>query len=91
MHHIQKYFLDATEFFFHYHDYQKEMQALVESLTPLFEKALQIIASSPAEWWVQASNLDRCSQCRRFSQSTYELRIEVEDDVEAMLVGLGLA
>lgn len=78
MHHIQKYFLDATEFFFHYHDYQKEMQALVESLTPLFEKALQIIASSPAEvvgWggWVRS----RCSQCRRFSQSTYELALRL--------------
>jgi len=58
MHHIQKYFLDATEFFFHYHDYQKEMQGLVESLTPLFEKALQIIASSPAEVVGWGGNFD---------------------------------
>ena len=48
MHHIQKYFLDATEFFFHYQDYQKEMRALAEAMTPLYEKALKLIAESPA-------------------------------------------
>jgi len=48
MHHIQKYFLDATEFFFHYHDYQKEMRALAEAMNPLYEKALKLIAESPA-------------------------------------------
>ena len=49
MHHIQKYFLDATEFFFHYHDHQKEMRFLAEALTPLYDKALKIIAESPAQ------------------------------------------
>jgi corrinoid protein of di/trimethylamine methyltransferase len=48
MHHIQKYFLDATEFFFHYRDYQKEMRTLAEAMTPLYEKALKLIAESPA-------------------------------------------
>jgi 5-methyltetrahydrofolate--homocysteine methyltransferase len=48
MHHIQKYFLDATEFFFHYHDYQKEMRSLAEAMNPLYEKALKLIAQSPA-------------------------------------------
>jgi corrinoid protein of di/trimethylamine methyltransferase len=48
MHHIQKYFLDATEFFFHYHDYPKEMRALADSMIPLYEKALEIISQSPA-------------------------------------------
>ena len=48
VHHIQKYFLDATEFFFHYHDYQKEMRGLAEAMTPLYEKALRLIAESPA-------------------------------------------
>jgi len=48
MHHIQKYFLDATEFFFHYHDHQREMRALAEAMAPLYEKALKIIAESPA-------------------------------------------
>jgi corrinoid protein of di/trimethylamine methyltransferase len=58
MHHIQKYFLDATEFYFHYSDYQREMRALVESMAPLYEKALRIIADSPAEMVNWGGNFD---------------------------------
>ncbi len=58
MHHIQKYFLDATEFFFHYRDYQKEMRALAEAMTPLYEKALKVIAESPARAVNWGGNFD---------------------------------
>jgi len=58
MHHIQKYFLDSTEFYFHYSDYQREMRALAESMSPLYEKALRIIANSPAEMANWGGNFD---------------------------------
>jgi corrinoid protein of di/trimethylamine methyltransferase len=58
MHHIQKYFLDATKFFFHYHDHQKEMRALADTMSPLYEKALKIIAESPARAVNWGGNFD---------------------------------
>jgi 5-methyltetrahydrofolate--homocysteine methyltransferase len=58
MHHIQKEFLDATEFYFHYNDYQKEMRALAESVSHFFDQALQIIADSPAEMVLWGANFD---------------------------------
>ena len=58
MHHIQKYFLDATEFYFHYRDYQKEMRALAENMEPLYEKALRIVTDSPAEMVNWSGNFD---------------------------------
>lgn len=58
MHHIQKYFLGATEFYFHRRDYHKEMQALAESMGPLYEKALRIVADSPAEMVNWGGNFD---------------------------------
>ncbi len=36
-HHIQKHFIDATQFYFHYNDYRKEMQKLSESVGHFFE------------------------------------------------------
>jgi corrinoid protein of di/trimethylamine methyltransferase len=58
MHHIQKEFLDATEFYFHYNDYRKEMQALAESVGHFFDQALKIIADSPAEMVLWGANFD---------------------------------
>jgi hypothetical protein len=58
MHHIQKYFLDATAFFYHYHDYPEEMHALAESMAPLYERGLRIIAESPAEITHWGGNFD---------------------------------
>jgi len=58
MHHIQKYFLGATDFYFHYRDYQKEMRALAESMEPMYEKALRIVADSPAEMVNWGGNFD---------------------------------
>ncbi len=58
MHHIQKEFLDATEFYFHYNDYRKEMQGLAESVGHFFDQALKIIADSPAEMVLWGANFD---------------------------------
>jgi hypothetical protein len=49
VHHIQKYLLDATEFFIHYKTFPREMELLAEALTPLYDQALEVIAASPAE------------------------------------------
>jgi len=58
VHHIQKYFLDATEFFHYYRDHQPEIRYLADALAPLYEKALHIVAESPAEVIQWGSNFD---------------------------------
>lgn len=58
MHHIQKYFLDATEFYYQYHDYQKEMRDLAQSIVPYFDQALKIVADSPADAVYWGANFD---------------------------------
>jgi len=58
MHHIQKEFLDATDFYFHYNDNNKEMRALAESVGNFYDQALKIIADSPAEMVLWGANFD---------------------------------
>jgi corrinoid protein of di/trimethylamine methyltransferase len=58
MHHIQKDLLDATEFYYHYHDYQKEMRALAEIMENYYNQALKISAVSPAEAVMWGANFD---------------------------------
>jgi len=58
MHHIQKDLLDATQFYYHYHDYQKEMRALAEVMEDYYNKALKICADSPAEAVLWGGNFD---------------------------------
>ena len=58
VHHIQKYFLDAAEFFHYYRDHQTEIRYLADALAPLYEKALHIVAESPAEVIQWGSNFD---------------------------------
>ncbi|NVM26078.1 MAG: cobalamin B12-binding domain-containing protein [Desulfobacterales bacterium] len=58
MHFIQKDFLDATGFYYHYHDHQKEMRALAEIMEGYFNQALKIVADSPAEAVLWGSNFD---------------------------------
>jgi corrinoid protein of di/trimethylamine methyltransferase len=58
VHHIQKYFLDATEFFHYYRDHQPEIRYLADALAPLYEKALRMVAESPAEVIQWGSNFD---------------------------------
>ena len=58
MHFIQKDFIDATEFYYHYHDHQKEMRALAGIIEDYFNQALKIIADSPGEAVLWGSNFD---------------------------------
>jgi len=58
VHHIQKHLLDATDFYFHYQDCQKEMRQLAESMEPFYEKALKLTAESPAEMCHWGGNFD---------------------------------
>jgi corrinoid protein of di/trimethylamine methyltransferase len=58
IHHIQKEFIDATSFYYHYEDYQKEMRMLAERVEHFFNQALNIIADSPAEAVMWGGNFD---------------------------------
>ena len=58
MHHIQKDFLDPTNFYFFYHDHQKEMEALAEALGHFYDKLLRICANSPADGIFWGGNFD---------------------------------
>jgi corrinoid protein of di/trimethylamine methyltransferase len=58
VHHIQRDFLDATEFFFHYNDYQREMRRLAEAIGLVYEQILKVVADSPAEGVLWGANYD---------------------------------
>jgi methylmalonyl-CoA mutase cobalamin-binding domain/chain len=58
IHHIQKDFIDATDFFLHYHDFHKEMHELAEAIEPFYDRMLEIAAKSPAEAVSWGSNYD---------------------------------
>lgn len=56
--HIQRDFLEATDFFYHYNDYQKEMQALAGAIEGVYDQLLQVSALSPAEIVLWGANYD---------------------------------
>lgn len=58
MHHIQKYFIDATGFYYHYKDNAKQITALAESLAPFFDQSIDMIAQSPAQAVYWGANFD---------------------------------
>ncbi len=58
IHHIQRDFLDATEFFFHYNDYHREMHRLAEAIGLVYDQILKITAESPAEVVLWGANYD---------------------------------
>jgi len=58
MHHIQKEFFDQTRFFFEYKDNYSKLEALAKSVELYFEKALGVIANSPAEVVLWGANYD---------------------------------
>lgn len=58
MQHIQRDFLEATDFFFHFHDYPREMRELADRLELYFEQILAIVAEAPAELIVWGTNYD---------------------------------
>ncbi|MCU0560429.1 MAG: corrinoid protein [Desulfobacterales bacterium] len=58
IHHIQRDFLDATEFFLHYNDHQKPMRRLAEAIGLVYEQILRVVADSPAEVVLWGANYD---------------------------------
>ena len=56
--HIQRDLLEATDFFYHYNDYQKEMQDLAAGIEHVYEQLLQVVAKSPAEIVLWGANYD---------------------------------
>ncbi len=58
MQHIQRDLLDATKFFYEYHDHHREMKELAESLEVVYEKILKVVCDSPAEMVLWGANYD---------------------------------
>jgi len=56
--HIQRDLLEATEFFYHYNDYQKEMQDLAEGIEHVYEQLLKTVVKSSAEIVLWGANYD---------------------------------
>jgi methylmalonyl-CoA mutase cobalamin-binding domain/chain len=56
--HIQRDFLDATEFFFHYKDHAREMRRLAEAIGLVYEQTLRVVGDSPAEVVLWGANYD---------------------------------
>jgi methylmalonyl-CoA mutase cobalamin-binding domain/chain len=56
--HIQRDFLEATDFFIEYRDHQKEMRRLCESIGRVYDQMLNIVAKSPAEVVLWGANFD---------------------------------
>lgn len=58
MHHIQKYFIDATDFFFHYKDFYPEINRLAEQMSGYYDQLIDVIGQSPAEAVYWGANFD---------------------------------
>lgn len=58
VHHIQKEFLDATDFYYHYHDNAAQMRRLAEAVGNYYDQAMKLIAESPAEAVLWGANFD---------------------------------
>ena len=58
IHHIQRDFLDATEFFFHYNDHRRRMRRLADAIGLVYEQILKVVADSPAEVVLWGANYD---------------------------------
>jgi corrinoid protein of di/trimethylamine methyltransferase len=58
VHHIQRDFLDATEFFFHYNDHRKPMLRLAEAIGSVYDQILKVVGDSPAEAVLWGANYD---------------------------------
>jgi 5-methyltetrahydrofolate--homocysteine methyltransferase len=58
MHFIQKTFIGATDFYYHYHDYQKEMRELAEALENAYNHLISILTDSPADAILWSANVD---------------------------------
>jgi corrinoid protein of di/trimethylamine methyltransferase len=58
MHFIQKTFLDATDFYLHHHDYPRQMAALLEALTGVYDQLLDVMVGGNLDAVMWSSNVD---------------------------------
>ncbi len=58
MHFIQKTLIGSTDFYYHYHDYKKEMGELVDSLESVYDQLIAILTDSPADAVLWSANVD---------------------------------
>ncbi len=58
MHFIQKTLIGATDFYYHYHDYQMEMQLLSEALENTYNQLIAVLMHSPADAVLWSANVD---------------------------------
>ena len=58
MHFIQKTLLGATDFYIHYHDFEREMRMLAEALEEPYNQLIRILAESPCDAVLWSANVD---------------------------------
>jgi uroporphyrinogen-III decarboxylase len=58
VHHMMKDLMNHTEFYYHLADHPKEMQELVEDMTPFYVRTVEVLADSPAEVVLMGANYD---------------------------------
>ncbi len=58
MHHIMKVLLDATEFYYHHRDYEREMHSLAEKIGVYYRSVFQTVAKGPGEVVLVGANFD---------------------------------
>ncbi|MDR1049760.1 MAG: corrinoid protein [Deltaproteobacteria bacterium] len=68
VHHVQKEFLDATDFYFHYNDHEGPMRRLAEGLSAYYEKVFQAVLNSPARVVLWGANFDDMITYPRYFQ-----------------------
>jgi hypothetical protein len=56
--HLMRDLVDGTQFYYELADHPKEVQRLVEDLTPFYERLVAILAASPAEAVMMGANYD---------------------------------
>jgi hypothetical protein len=56
--HLMRDLVDGTQFYYELADHAKEVEQLVEDLTPFYEQLVRILAASPAEAVMMGANYD---------------------------------
>lgn len=56
--HLMRDLVDGTQFYYELADHPKEVQQLVEDLTPFYDQLVRVLAASPAEAVMMGANYD---------------------------------